>query len=136
MLRHIGWGNLAIGRLYKSHAGTLLLVQLFSTPTQATRWAADAAAELLFGYWSTEGPANGLQLKSLPNGSTACTGPKPLPRGPATRRGHSSRGPCPIARARRCWCCPPMCSRPYSTARFGRLWGCSPLPATEPTSTA
>lgn len=76
MLRHIGWGNLAIGRLYKSHAGTLLLVQLFSTPTQATRWAADAAAELLFGYWSTEGPANGLQLKSLPNGSYCLHGAK------------------------------------------------------------
>ena len=50
MLRHIGRGNLAVGRLYESYANALLLMQLFSTPTQAARWAADAATGLLFGF--------------------------------------------------------------------------------------
>ncbi|TPG60213.1 acyl-CoA dehydrogenase family protein [Hymenobacter nivis] len=76
VLRHVGRGNLAVGRLYEGHTNALLLMQLFGTPAQAARWAADAATGLLFGVWNTEAPAHGVRLEALPGGRYRLHGAK------------------------------------------------------------
>lgn len=76
VLRHVGRGNLAVGRLYEGHTNALLLMQLFGTPAQAARWATDAAAGRLFGVWNTEDPAHGVRLEALPNGRYRLHGAK------------------------------------------------------------
>ncbi len=67
VLRHIGRGNLAVGRLYEGHVNALLLIAEFGTPAQRKRYAADARAGHLFGVWNTEDPAAGAQLESRPS---------------------------------------------------------------------
>ena len=63
-LRHIGRGNLAVGRLFEGHVNALLLIAEFGTPEQQLRYAADARAGHLFGVWNTEDPAHGVQLEA------------------------------------------------------------------------
>ena len=66
VLYHIGRGNLVVGRLLEGHYNALLLIRCFGTPSQLSRYAADARAGLLFGTWNTENPAQGVQLASGP----------------------------------------------------------------------
>ncbi|PJJ47785.1 acyl-CoA dehydrogenase [Hymenobacter chitinivorans] len=74
-LKHIGRGNLAVGRVYEGHANALLLLQLHGQPAQIDRWAADARAGHLFGVWNTEAQ-DGVQLEPLPNGRYRLRGSK------------------------------------------------------------
>lgn len=76
VLRHVGRGNLAVGRLYEGHVNALLLIQLLGTPTQAAHWAAEAVAGELFGVWNTEDPAHGVRLEALPGGRYRLHGAK------------------------------------------------------------
>ena len=76
VLRHIGRGNLAVGRLYEGHINALLLIQLLGTPVQAARWAADAAAGQLFGVWNTEDHDHGVRLEALSGGRYRLHGAK------------------------------------------------------------
>lgn len=76
VLRHVGRGNLAVGRVYEGHVNALLLIQLFGHPEQVKGWAADAAAGQLFGVWNTEDPAQGVRLEALPGGRYRLHGAK------------------------------------------------------------
>ena len=87
LLRHIGHGNLAVGRVFEGHLNALMLIQLFGTPEQATRYADDVKAGNLFGVWNTENPAEGVRLEALPNGRYRLHGAKTF----ASGAGHLAR---------------------------------------------
>ncbi|GAA3978648.1 acyl-CoA dehydrogenase family protein [Hymenobacter antarcticus] len=76
VLRHVGRGNLAVGRVYEGHLNALLLIQQLGNAAQVERYAADARAGLLFGMWNTENPAEGVHLDALPNGRYRLRGAK------------------------------------------------------------
>ena len=74
-LRHIGRGNLAVGRVYEGHTNALQLITRFAQPEQTERWAADAVAGHLFGVWNTEAH-DGVKLAPLPSGRFRLSGSK------------------------------------------------------------
>ncbi|UOQ66854.1 acyl-CoA dehydrogenase [Hymenobacter volaticus] len=74
-LKHIGRGNLVMGRLYEGHVNALQLLQRLGTKAQVARWAADAQAGRWFGVWNTEA-ADGVKLEPLPNGQYRLHGSK------------------------------------------------------------
>ncbi|MFD2784811.1 acyl-CoA dehydrogenase family protein [Hymenobacter rubripertinctus] len=74
-LRHIGRGNLAVGRVYEGHVNAWQLLRRFGRPAQVAGWAADARAGHLFGVWNTEGP-DGVKLEPLPGGRYRLRGSK------------------------------------------------------------
>ncbi|GEP04946.1 acyl-CoA dehydrogenase family protein [Methylobacterium oxalidis] len=65
VLRLVGYGSLALGRLYEGHVNALQLVLRYGDAAQRARLAADARAGHLFGVWNTEGP-EGLALGGGP----------------------------------------------------------------------
>ena len=62
VLREVGAGSLALGRLYEGHVNALQLVARYGTADQRARLFADARAGHLFGVWNTEPPVNGLAM--------------------------------------------------------------------------
>lgn len=60
VLRLVGYGSLALGRLYEGHVNALQLVAAHGDTAQRARLFADARAGHLFGVWNTEPPENGL----------------------------------------------------------------------------
>jgi alkylation response protein AidB-like acyl-CoA dehydrogenase len=74
-LRHIGRGNLAVGRVYEGHVNALQLLQRFGTAAQVARYATDAHSGHWFGVWNTEA-ADGVKLEPLPNGRYRLHGSK------------------------------------------------------------
>ncbi len=63
VLKHIGRGQLPVGRIYEGHVNALQLIQLFGTPEQIEQYAADARDHrCIFGVWNAEGKAGGLQI--------------------------------------------------------------------------
>ncbi|WBO84663.1 acyl-CoA dehydrogenase family protein [Hymenobacter yonginensis] len=86
VLRHIGRGNLAVGRVYEGHVNALQLLQRFGRPGQVAAWAADAAAGHLFGVWNTEAH-DGVKLEPLPDGRYRLLGSKTF----ASGAGHVTR---------------------------------------------
>jgi len=55
LLKGLGRGNLAIGRIYEGHVNALMLIEQFGTREQAAMYAAAARDERrLFGVWNTE----------------------------------------------------------------------------------
>jgi alkylation response protein AidB-like acyl-CoA dehydrogenase len=87
LLRHVGHGNLAVGRVYEGHLNALLLIQQFGSAAQVARAAAEARNGHLFGVWNTENPAQGVRLEVLPNGHYRLHGAKTF----ASGAGHISR---------------------------------------------
>lgn len=75
LLRQIGRGNLAVGRLFEGHVNALLLFQQFGTPGQQAAWAADVHAGRQFSVWNTEA-ADGVCLAALPDGKFQLRGAK------------------------------------------------------------
>lgn len=63
VLRLVGYGSLALGRLYEGHVNAVQLVARYGTPDQRARLFADATAGHLFGVWNTEPPRGGLVLE-------------------------------------------------------------------------
>ena len=62
LLKHLGRGNLAVGRVYEGHVNALQLVQTFGTTEQIENYASDARdRRLLFGVWSAE-EGDGVQV--------------------------------------------------------------------------
>ena len=55
VLRRIGQGSLAVGRLYEGHVNAIKLIALYGTPAQLRSAAEDARAGHLFGIWVTAG---------------------------------------------------------------------------------
>ena len=62
ILRAIGCGNLALGRLYEAHVNALKLIVDYGTADQAAVAAGDASAGRLFGVWVTDPPGGTLTL--------------------------------------------------------------------------
>jgi alkylation response protein AidB-like acyl-CoA dehydrogenase len=54
LLKQIGSGNLAVGRIYEGHVNALQLVQTFGTAAQIHSYAADAKKGHVFGVWNAE----------------------------------------------------------------------------------
>ena len=82
LLRHIGRGNLAVGRLYEGHVNALLLLQKFGTPAQQEGWAADVHAGRQFSVWNTQAH-DGIHIHSAPNGRYELQGAKTFASGAA-----------------------------------------------------
>ena len=62
VLRLLGYGSLALGRLYEGHVNALQLVARYGTPSQRARLFADARGGHLFGVWNTDRPGDCLRL--------------------------------------------------------------------------
>ncbi|XYD11866.1 acyl-CoA dehydrogenase family protein (plasmid) [Methylobacterium sp. NMS12] len=68
VLRLVGYGSLALGRLYEGHVNALQLVARYGDASQQARLFADAQAGHLFGVWNTEPPEGGLVLEGGADG--------------------------------------------------------------------
>ena len=67
LLRIIGGGNLAVGRIYEGHVNALQLIQTFGTAKQIQNYAADARdRHKIFGVWNAEAN-DGVEIISLSN---------------------------------------------------------------------
>lgn len=75
LLRLVGRGSLAVGRLFEGHVNALTLVGLYGSAEQRDRVAGEAAQGHLFGLWNTEA-APGLSLADgvLRGAKTFCSG--------------------------------------------------------------
>lgn len=62
VLRLVGYGSLALGRIYEGHVNALQLVARYGTRAQQARLFADAGAGHLFGVWNTDAPGDCLRL--------------------------------------------------------------------------
>jgi alkylation response protein AidB-like acyl-CoA dehydrogenase len=76
LLKKIGWGNLAVGRIYEGHVNALQLVQTFGSRAQIARFAEDARDRFkIFGVWNAEAE-DGLKVIPLDNGRYRLQGSK------------------------------------------------------------
>lgn len=81
LLKQIGRGNLAVGRIYEGHVNALQLIQTFGTREQIAAYACDARDHhRIFGVWNAEA-SDGVKVISLENdryqlegSKTFCTG--------------------------------------------------------------
>ena len=94
VLRLVGHGSLALGRLYEGHVNALQLIARYSDAAQRERLFADACNGHLFGVWNTEPPGGGLALAGYADGMRL-TGMKAFASGAGfvTRALVTSRGP-------------------------------------------
>lgn len=76
LLKTIGRGNLAVGRVFEGHVNALLLVALYGTPGQRETLAADARERRkIFGVWNTEA-ADGVRIERAGAGRFRLSGAK------------------------------------------------------------
>ena len=76
LLKQIGRGNLAVGRVYEGHVNALQLIQTFGTPEQIQAYAADARdRHKVFGVWNAEAE-DGVKIFPLDNGGCRLEGSK------------------------------------------------------------
>ncbi|WP_410510572.1 acyl-CoA dehydrogenase family protein [Nodosilinea sp. E11] len=76
LLKHVGRGNLAIGRVYEGHVNALQLIQTFGTAEQIDRYGREARDQhKLFGVWNAE-DAEGLRILPLGGGRYRLEGAK------------------------------------------------------------
>jgi len=76
LLKHIGRGNLAIGRVYEGHVNALQLIQTFGTAAQIEHYGREAREQhQLFGVWNAE-DADGLKVLPLGEGLYRLEGAK------------------------------------------------------------
>jgi len=73
MLRTLGQGNLAIGRIFEAHVNALQLIVAFGSPLQVERAATDVRDGNLFGLWVTDPPGQALTLEA--GSLCGCKGP-------------------------------------------------------------
>ena len=67
LLKKIGWGNLAVGRIFEGHVNALQLIQTFGTRSQIERYARDARElHKIFGVWNAEAN-DGVKIIPLAN---------------------------------------------------------------------
>ena len=67
LLRIIGGGNLAVGRIYEGHINAFQLIQTFGTAQQIQHYAAEARdRRKIFGVWNAEGH-DGVEIIALSN---------------------------------------------------------------------
>ncbi len=65
LLKTVGRGNLAAGRIFEGHVNALLLIALYGTGDQLSTFSSDAKTGKIFGVWNTEA-ADGVKI--FPNG--------------------------------------------------------------------
>ena len=76
LLKHFGYGNLVVGRVYEGHFNALLLLKLFASNEQIKKYAAEIISEnKIFGVWNTEA-GDGVKIQPLENGKYRLTGAK------------------------------------------------------------
>ncbi|MBA2749494.1 MAG: acyl-CoA dehydrogenase [Tatlockia sp.] len=75
LLKHIGSGNLAVGRIYEGHVNALQLVQSFGTKEQIEELAKDARNQKIFGVWNAEAE-DGVKIIPLSDGRYRLEGSK------------------------------------------------------------
>jgi len=76
LLKQIGRGNLAVGRIYEGHINALQLIQTFGTPAQIETYASDARdRHKIFGVWNAEAE-DGVKVHRLENGRYRLEGSK------------------------------------------------------------
>jgi alkylation response protein AidB-like acyl-CoA dehydrogenase len=76
LLKKIGWGNLAVGRIYEGHINALQLIQTFGTRAQIKRYAQDVRDQhKIFGVWNAEAK-DGVKVFPLQNGRYQIQGSK------------------------------------------------------------
>ena len=68
LLRLIGRGNLAVGRILEGHMNALRLIALYGHEEQVERAADDARAGHLFAIWNTERPSEAVRITASPAG--------------------------------------------------------------------
>ena len=67
LLKQMGRGNLAVGRIYEGHVNALQLIQTFGTKEQIEAYASDAGARhKIFGVWNAEA-ADGVKIIPIGN---------------------------------------------------------------------
>ncbi len=77
LLRLLGQGNLAIGRLFEAHVNATALLARYGTEAQIARAAQDADEGHIFGLWVTDPPDGTLRATesgTLQGGKAFCSG--------------------------------------------------------------
>jgi alkylation response protein AidB-like acyl-CoA dehydrogenase len=76
LLKQVGRGNLAVGRVYEGHINALQLIQTFGTPEQVDAYAGDVRdRHKIFGVWNAEAE-DGVRVYPLENGRYRLEGSK------------------------------------------------------------
>lgn len=76
LLKQIGRGNLAVGRLYEGHVNALQIVQTFGTAAQIEVYARDARdRHKIFGVWNAEAE-DGVRFEPIAGGQMRLQGAK------------------------------------------------------------
>ncbi len=76
LLKQMGRGNLAVGRIYEGHVNALQLIQTFGTREQITLYASDARdRHKIFGVWNAEA-SDGVKVIPLGGSKYALSGSK------------------------------------------------------------
>jgi alkylation response protein AidB-like acyl-CoA dehydrogenase len=76
LLKKIGWGNLAVGRVFEGHVNALQLIQTFGTRSQVEHYAHEARdLHKIFGVWNAEAN-DGVKVIPLANGRYRLQGSK------------------------------------------------------------
>lgn len=76
LLKQMGRGNLAVGRVYEGHVNALQLIQTFGTAAQSEAYASDARdRHKIFGVWNAEAE-DGVKLAPLEHGQYRLDGSK------------------------------------------------------------
>ena len=98
VLRLVGSGSLALGRLYEGHVNALHLIAQQGGEAQRATWFAAAREGHLFGVWNTEAPETRLEIEAtghgerLRGGKTFASGAGHVSRALVTaRRGEDGR---------------------------------------------
>jgi len=91
LLRLIGRGHLATGRLFEGHVNAIKLAATYGSPAQLDHVAQRAQAGDLFGLWVTDGP-NPLRLEAnhLVGGKLFCSGAGHIRHAIVTAQPHES----------------------------------------------
>ncbi len=76
ILKKIGWGNLAVGRIFEGHVNALQIIQTFGTRSQIAHYASEARdRHKIFGVWNAEAN-DGVKVIPLDNGRYQLQGSK------------------------------------------------------------
>ncbi len=76
LLKQMGRGNLAVGRVYEGHVNALQLIQTFGTREQIASYACDARdRHKIFGVWNAQA-SDGVKIIPLDNGKYRLEGSK------------------------------------------------------------
>ena len=76
LLKRIGTGNLAVGRIYEGHISALNLIDLYGSPDQKQGWYDDAKKyDRLFSVWNTQA-GDGVQIHAIGKGRYRMEGSK------------------------------------------------------------